>query len=360
MINRIDSKEKILIVDDTEDTVELLRKRFRADGYDTDEAFDGEEGLRKVFEYRPNLVVLDVMMPKLDGYQVCEKLKKDETTKHMPVLMLTAKSEIGDKIKGLDIGADDYIGKPFDYKEVVARVRSLLAKKDVSKKMAEKEKSEALDHLVDEVSHEVRNPLVAIGGFARRVYKNLPEDDENRKYLQVILQNVAILEKMVTELVELKGANVCYFEPVDINEILRSTLAIFAPEIKEQNIFVSTNLMESPPLVQADSENISQAIFNIIENGIEALDESPHQLAVASSVREGFVEIEIADNGCGIDRETLKSIYDPFFTSKTRGPGLGLTFALKTVQNHNGFISVNSIKGEGTTFTIHLPIHAAV
>jgi len=125
----VEKKGKILIVDDAVDTVELLKKRLRFEGYDTAEAYDGEEGLKLVAEYNPDLIILDVLMPKLDGYEVCQRLKSDENTKYIPVLMLTAKSEVADKVKGLDIGADHYLAKPFNYKELSARVRSLVATK---------------------------------------------------------------------------------------------------------------------------------------------------------------------------------------------------------------------------------------
>ena len=177
----MENKIKILIVDDNIDTVELLTKRFRAEGYETAAAYDGEEALGNVREYMPDLVVLDIMMPKIDGLEVCRQLKDDETTKHIPILMLSAKSEVPDKVKGLDTGADGYLTKPFDYKELAARVRSLLAQKDANVKQAQKEKLAALDQIVDEVSHEVRNPLVTIGGFTRRILKNTSANDPNRK-----------------------------------------------------------------------------------------------------------------------------------------------------------------------------------
>lgn len=349
-------KEKILIVDDTRDTVELLRKRFRADGYETEEAFDGEEGLQKVHDWKPDLLILDVMMPKLDGYAVCSRLKQDEVFRHMPVLMLTAKSDVRDKIKGLDIGADDYLPKPFDYKELVARVRSLLKKKNASEKFAEKTKSHALENLVDEVSHEVRNPLVAIGGFARRVYKNLSEGDENRHYMEIILQNVEVLEKMVTELVELKVATLVYREPADINGILHTVMSMFATEIDQKNIEINICYMNDSPRILVDRENLTRALFNIVENAIEAMIREPRRLDIATRVNNGFLEVEIGDNGRGFGRETLKNIYDPFFSSKTYGPGLGLTFALRVIQNHKGSISVTSEEGVGSTFTIRLPV----
>lgn len=353
----MEKKIKILIVDDNIDTVELLTKRFRAEGYEIAAAYDGEEALRKVREYVPDLVVLDIMMPKIDGLEVCRQLKDDEITKHIPILMLTAKSEVSEKVKGLDIGADGYLTKPFDYKELAARVRSLLAQKDASVKQAQKEKLAALDHIVDEVSHEVRNPLVSIGGLTRRILKNISEDDPNRKYLGVILKNVAALEKMVAQLVTLKSTIVSCTETADINEIVNLALSRKAQQLSEKTVVLTTRFIENPPLISVDYENLTTAIVNIIENSIEAMANSPvKKLSITTGVDRDYFEIEIADSGRGISRDAVKNIYDPFFTSKTYGPGLGLTFTLKTIQSHAGTISVQSEVDKGTCFTIRLPL----
>ena len=155
----MNEKNKILIIDDTVDIVDLLQKRLRVEGYEIFSAYDGEEGLRQVAACAPDLVILDVMMPKLDGFEVLKRLKADEKTRYIPVLMLTARAELPDKIQGFEIGADDYLTKPFDYKELAVRVKSLFARKAANEKLAEEEKSGALDHMLDEVAHEVRNPL---------------------------------------------------------------------------------------------------------------------------------------------------------------------------------------------------------
>ncbi|MCF6289630.1 MAG: response regulator [Desulfobacterales bacterium] len=349
-------KKKILIVDDFVDTVELLTKRFRAEGYETVAAYDGQQALDQVKAVRPDLVILDVMMPKLNGLEVCKRLKADERDRHIPVLMLSAKSELPDKIDGLDIGADDYVTKPFEYKELAARVRALLAKKEASEKLAATEKTEALDYLVGEVSHEVRNPLMIIGGLARRIQKNLAREDPNHKYLQIILENVEALEKMVTHLVELKGTVVSYFEETDINELIGAALDQYRSEMKKKGVTLRVDLMADPPLLQTDRNNLQQAFAIFIENAIEAMEGPTRVLEITSQRNNGFLEVRVADTGKGISRETIKNIYDPFFSSKTYGPGLGLTFALKTIQAHGGMISVSSEEGKGTTFTVRLPI----
>jgi signal transduction histidine kinase len=355
----VERKSKILIVDDAVDTVELLKKRFHSEGYDTAEANDGEEALQKVEQYHPDLIVLDVMMPKLDGYEVCRRLKADENTKYVPVLMLTAKGEVENKIKGLEIGADDYLPKPFDYKELSARVKSLLTIKEAREKLVEEEKSEALEKMMDEVAHEIRNPLASIGGFAKRVYDKLPEGDPNKKYMEMIMDDVLKLEDMVKQLIELKTVAICYLESTDINDIIIEALKLYEEELAEKGIAVKTDLMDNPPLISGDKEQMKVAISNLIKNSIEAMQESPKVLKIATSISDGRMVIEVSDTGKGIPKDKLKSIFHPFYTSKIYGPGLGLTFTLKIIQQHRGTISVESEPGKGTTFTIRLPMKKA-
>ena len=352
----MEKKSKILIVDDAIDTVELLKKRFHSEGYDTAEAYDGEEALKRVDEYSPDLIVLDVMMPKIDGYEVCHRLKTDENRKYIPVLMLTAKGEIESKVKGLEIGADDYLAKPFDYKELSARVKSLLTIKSAREKLVEEEKSVALDKMMDEVAHEIRNPLVSIGGFSKRVYDRLPENDPNKKYLEMIMDEVSKLENMVKLLIELKTMTVCYLGNTDINEVITEALASYEDEFASNGIVVKTRLLNNLPFISGDKEQLKIAVSNLIKNSIEAMQESPKILTITTSVSDGRMIIEVTDTGKGIPKDKLKSIFHPFYTSKIYGPGLGLTFTLKIVQQHGGTISVESEPGKGTTFTIRLPI----
>jgi two-component system sensor histidine kinase/response regulator len=349
-------KSKILIVDDAIDTVELLRKRFHSEGYETSEAYDGEEALKRVDEYNPDLIVLDVMMPKIDGYEVCRRLKNDENKKYIPVLMLTAKGEVESKVKGLEIGADDYLAKPFDYKELSARVKSLLTIKASHEQLVEEEKSVALEKMMDEVAHEVRNPLVSIGGFAKRVYDRLPESDPNKKYLEMIMDEVSKLENMVKLLIELKTMAVCYSECCDVNDIIMESLSVHEEELAEKGIIVKTELMNSPPCISGDREQLKVAISNLVKNSIEAMMQSPKVLRITTSTGNGRMVIEISDTGKGIPKDKLKNIFHPFYTSKIYGPGLGLTFTLKIIQQHGGTISVESEPEKGTTFTLRLPI----
>lgn len=352
----MEKKSKILIVDDAVDTVELLKKRLRFEGYDTAEAYDGEEALKLVPEYNPDLIILDVMMPKLNGYEVCQRLKSDENTKYIPILMLTAKGEVEDKVKGLDIGADHYLAKPFNYKELSARVRSLVATKAAREKLVEEEKSEALEQMMEEVAHEIRNPLTSIGGFARRVYDRLPQGDHNKKYMEMIINDVARLENMMKELLELETAAISYRERTNINDVIMEALKSFEQDLEDRDIEAKTELGDNLPLISIDQEQMKMALANLIKNSIEAMQNKLKILKITSHISDGRMEIQVSDTGKGIPKDKIKNIFDPFFTSKTRGPGVGLTLTLKIIQEHRGTVSVESEPGKGTIFTIRLPL----
>jgi len=352
----VEKKSKILIVDDAVDTVELLRKRLRFEGYDTAEAYDGEEALKRVAEYNPDLIILDVMMPKLGGYEVCQRLKSDENTKYIPILILTGKGEVEDKVKGLDLGADHYLAKPFDYKEVSARVRSLVATKAAREKLVEEEKLEALEQMMEEVAHEIRNPLTSIGGFARRVYDRLPQGDPNKKYLEMIINDVARLENMIKELLELETAAISYRELRSINDVIMEAVKSFEQDLEDRGIEAKTELGDNLPLISVDQEQMKMALANLIKNSIEAMQGKLKILKITSRISDGRMEIQVSDTGKGIPKDKIKNIFDPFFTSKTRGPGVGLTFTLKIIQEHRGSVSVESEPGKGTIFTIRLPL----
>jgi signal transduction histidine kinase len=222
--------------------------------------------------------------------------------------------------------------------------------------LVEEEKSVALDKMMDEVAHEIRNPLVSIGGFAKRVYDRLTENDPNKKYLEMIMDEVLKLENMVKLLIELKTMTVCYLGNMDINEVITEALALYEDEFAAKGIVVKTRLLDNLPFISGDKEQLKMAVSNLIKNSIEAMQESPKVLTIATSVSDGRMIIEVFDTGRGIPKDKLKSIFHPFYTSKIYGPGLGLTFTLKIVQQHGGNISVESEPGKGTTFTIRLPI----
>lgn len=350
-----EQKQTILIVDDNIDTVELLRKRLRAEGYNALEAYDGEEALKKVYEKIPDLIVLDVMMPKMNGYEVCKRLKTDEKTKFIPVIMLTAKSDVESKVKGFDIGADDYVPKPFDYRELLARVRSLLLRKEASERAIEEERTEAVRKLINSLTHEIRNPIVSIAGFAKKLYDSLPPGHPNKPYLMTILQESERLERILKEILNLKMIAIGFMENVETLKVIEEVLQELEKEIEDSDVEVETYFKQLPNLY-IDKEHLKIVLRNIIKNAIEAMEKAEKKVLKISVEQTGNnIEIKISDTGKGIPKELIKKIFEPFFTSKLYGPGLGLTVALTIVQYYKGFISVESEVGKGTTIIVRFP-----
>jgi signal transduction histidine kinase len=222
--------------------------------------------------------------------------------------------------------------------------------------LAEEEKTGALECMMDEVAHEVRNPLTSIGGFARRVYDNLPEGSPNRKYMEMIIEDVRRIETIIKHLIEMETVSLSYVESTNINDIIREALKPFEQEFEDRAIDVDTALMEDPPPISADQEQLKKAISNLIKNAVEAMTGEARHLKIATGISESRLEVVISDSGKGISKEKLKNIFDPLYTSKIYGPGLGLTFALKIVHAHRGTISVESEPGKGSTFTLRLPL----
>ncbi len=219
------------------------------------------------------------------------------------------------------------------------------------------EKTGALEQMIDEVAHEIRNPLTSIGGFARKVFNKLPEDDPNRKYMQMIIEDVAVLENMIKQLIELKSMEISQKESANINEIISDALKVFEKETSEKNIQVSTDFLDNPPLLFIDKKLMKRALCNMIKNAIEAMEATDLKELVLRTVLSGdHIDITMVDTGKGIEKDKIRNIFDPMVSSKMFSPGLGLTFALKIVQYHDGTISVESEPGKGTIFTIRLPV----
>jgi signal transduction histidine kinase len=208
--------------------------------------------------------------------------------------------------------------------------------------------------MADELAHEIRNPLTSIGGFARRVHEMLPENDSGRKYLEIVIENVTRLENMITKLVQLKTLGVFHPEPCDINDVIAETVDSLRTEFAEKDVEVKLDV-KNKTLIPLDKDKIKAAFAALIMNAVEAMEKPPRILKIATNIGDEYIDIAVSDNGKGIPEEHIKYIFDPFFTSKMYGPGLGLKFTQRIIQAHEGTISVKSKQGEGTVFTIRLP-----
>lgn len=278
------------------------------------------------------------------------------------------KEKITDPVCGMPIEerssglSSSYKGTPYYFcsekckRDFDKNPEAVLAMKTEREQAAEEERTESVERVVDEVAHEIRNPLTSIGGFTRRIYESLPADDPNKEYAGMVIEDVARLESMIGQLIDLKTMGLSHAEAANVNTIVHEAVGLFKKELNEKGIEVMFELADRQPALPLDSKKLTAAVGHLIKNAIEAMEKEPGLLKIATRMREGQVEIEVADTGKGIPEEAMKYIFDPLFTSKIYGPGLGLAFVKKIIQEHKGTVSAESELGKGSTFTIRLPL----
>jgi signal transduction histidine kinase len=368
-------KAKILVVDDDADTVELLTKRLRAEGYHTSEAYDGEQALQQVEEYQPDLIILDIKMPKVDGYEVCRRLKRSEDTRLIPIVMLTVKSKIPDKVKGLDIGADDYIPKPFDYRELSRRVRYWsTVKMEVEERVREikrlqqelikSERLAAIGQTVGSIAHYIKNILFGLKGGVYLVNVASKEDkaDSLETGREILKRNMGRISDLVLDLLEYSKDREIEYENCFPNEVANEVCGLMEARAQEYGVDIIKEFDPSLREVFLDPKGIHRCLLNLVSNAIDAclFDTSKEKKWVVRVKtildNDGTVRFEVSDNGCGMDEEVKNRLFTSFFSTKEgRGTGLGLLITQKLVQEHGGTITVESQPGKGSTFAIRLP-----
>jgi len=352
-------KPRILIVDDDEQNLTLLSIKMEREGYEVAKASNGFEAIDRVCSYKPDLIIMDVMMPGMDGYEALRRIKSNEESRYIPVIMLTGRTDVEDKIMGFEVGAEDYISKPFSLVEVAARVKSLLRMRALQNKLRDTEKMAALGEMVDGIAHDVRNPLVTIGGLARRLYEH--ETEETHKvYASRIIEAVERLERMLTRIDEYKRILSTTLVEGDINSVILEAVSDIREVIEgsDKSIEVKTRLMPDPPHIRLDRMNLKIAIFNILQNSFEAIERSGEISVETLPTSDGEILLRIRDTGAGMSEEDMRNVFNPFQTSKMQGAGLGLTICYRIVHDHGGDITVESEKGKGATVTMRF--HPAV
>ena len=227
--------------------------------------------------------------------------------------------------------------------------------KTAQDKLILSERLVAMSHLVQGVAHEIRNPVTTIGGFARRIKKILKKDPEVDKYLSAILEESERLESLVRQVHEYTSVLAATFALDDIRATLHEVVNKFEPIAQQQGVSLVTKIDESLPLTRMASAQIMTALSNIMENALESMPNGG-ELVLEAKQRNSQLFIKILDTGYGIRQEYLNSVYDPFFSSKTHGAGLGLAVVYQIVKNHDGEITIQSQEGNGTSVAIQLPV----
>ncbi|MFY9271318.1 MAG: ATP-binding protein [Candidatus Manganitrophaceae bacterium] len=381
---------KILIVEDNPDMLRFLTMELQGD-YEVVTAQNGQEGIEKAKGEFPALILSDVMMPIKDGYQLCREVKEGQTTKQIPVILMSAKADLSKKIEGLEQGADDYLAKPFSFEELRARVKSLLQQRGLESQLVHSEKMAAVGLLVGGLAHEINNPVTfakvslenlrgAIGSAEKLIREGVEinQTEINRqkgkidRALSIIGTALDRTQTIISDLKAFIRKDDLHFRPTDLHEGLDSTLNLMQHDFKER-IEIVKEYGEIGP-VEAVGGQINQVFMNLLQNAAHAIpgkgeiriktwreNSVHHELSNGKSegaepVRE-WVKVSIKDSGVGIPSEQLKRIFEPFYTTKEvgKGTGLGLSVSDRIIQNHGGKIAVTSRPGEGTEFILTLP-----
>ncbi len=360
----------ILMVDDTPSNLELLSVMLKGRGYKMRAAVSGELALQAARNDPPDLILLDINMPEMNGYEVCEKLKAEEKLKDIPVIFLSALSETMDKVKAFGAGGVDYVTKPFQFEEVEARVETHLEMRRQKLRLQEAyDKLSALeklrDSLVHMIIHDLRSPLAGIHGFLELIKesaeKTIPENQA--RYVDEALKSTKQLMQIISDMLDTSRmeAGQMVLKPVelDLSRILEESIPGLRPLLGGREVrFVPPG---TPALVFADRDILLRVIQNLLANAIKFTPKDGGQIRLGIESSGNRVCVSVHDNGPGIAAEYRHKIFEKFAQvelpagRQKYSTGLGLTFCKLAVEAHGGAIGVDSEEGKGSTFWFELP-----
>jgi len=395
--------ERVLVVDDEKDICRVLTKILELVGYEVESAATGEEALRLVPEFSPELVFLDYMMPDMTGLEVLREIK--ERAPDVYVVMVTGRGSEEVAASVMKAGASDYVIKPFERERIVGVAKDTLRirraeldagrlrdelnelNRELEKKVQERTRdlAETQERLVHQqnlaslgemsggMAHEIRNPLNSISLYAQLITDDLPEGDSKKEYVEKILSDVDRINDIVSNLNAFSRRIKRDKTPLDLEDIVSTVMRSLSTQFSSKGVDVRLELPDDLPTVLASSEEMDEVFSHLLINSLHAMpdggeivvtmrtisardsggsmpykDESPRQ----------YIEVSVADNGSGISKDDIDRIFIPFFTTKAdwKGTGLGLSVVHRIVNDHGGSIDVESEVGKGTTITFRLPV----
>jgi two-component system, cell cycle sensor histidine kinase and response regulator CckA len=403
---------KILAIDDKPDNLTAI-KAVLSDvfpGVRVLTALNGHGGIELALAEDPDVVLLDIIMPGMDGFEVCRKLKDDESLKHIPVVFLTAlKTDRDSRIKALEAGAEAFLSKPLDEAELTAQIRAMskikragilqrqenerltllvsertreLEQELAWRKRTEAEKSqleaqfhqaqkmESVGRLAGGVAHDLNNLLSPILGYGEMLLDEFIDGDDRKESVAQIVNAGERARDLVRQLLAFSRKQVLELKSVDLNNVVRGFEKLLRRTIRE-DVVIKYTPAASVPHILGDVSQLEQVIMNLMVNAQDAMPdggvltietavahlEAGYTAAFHNVAPGRFVMLAVSDTGHGMDTETQAQIFEPFFTTKEmgKGTGLGLSTVYGIVRQHGGSIRVYSEPGQGTSFKIYLP-----
>jgi two-component system sensor histidine kinase/response regulator len=370
--------ETVLVVDDNAHNRALAEAHLTAAGYAVQLADGGEQALEMFAEHAPDLVLLDVVMPRMDGFETCSQIRKLQRGADTPIVFLTALTDVSSHQRAMESGVDDFLTKPINRTELLLRVRSLLRIKRLNDDLKEgfeliRSQRDALirvqrqrEELMQHVVHDLKNPLGAIEMNARYLLDSLPSEDL-RDATRDIVEGSTSLRRMVMNLLDIcrseDGQLVPALSNVDLGTLVKSVIGEHARESKERDVELKSSVHLDDRIVQADRDLVRRVLENLIVNAIR---HSPRasQIDVTASASEDDVELSVRDLGEGVPEAFREKVFDKYVrldsdVAALANRGLGLTFCRIAVEAHGGRVWVEPNKPNGAAFIFRLPRRAS-
>lgn len=367
-INAHNSQYKILIVDDDLMNRRILSAQLGIAKYNTVTAENGSKALEILNEDQNiDLVLLDIVMPDVSGFEICEIIRKKYDLFEKPVIMVTAKNEAIDLVKGFRAGANDFITKPYNVYELIARINSSINLKRFKEENSSLEKINKLkSELMDMAAHDLRDPLTIISGYAERIKRGVSEEERSHKYASSILKSsnkmLNIINKLLDESRHENGDMDLEMEKIDLVQKVTKCVSFFRDNALSKNQKIVVKSQNENIHISADRSSVTAILDNLISNAVKY---SPlgSEIDVSVSVEDSYGVIRIKDRGNGFTEEEKKNMfvkYYPISNKPTRNEtstGLGLSIVHNLITKNRGLISVDSRKGEGSVFKVSFPLY---
>ena len=352
--------KNILIVDDTPDNLRLLGGMLTERGYKVRAAPSGARALATVQKELPDLILLDIMMPKMDGYEVCRRLKEDEHTRNIPVIFISALDQVFDKLTAFSVGGVDYITKPFQLEEVLARVHTHVTLQQMRRTLQEQNEelqrqNAELDAFAHTVAHDLKNPLSLIVGYTQLLYQDATgmtteeleivglESYRSAKKSTNIVDALLLLASVRKENIELM--------PLAMSDIVAQALDRLTMMIAEYQGQIT--LPDTWPMALGYSPWIEEVWLNYLSNGLKYGGQPPHLELGATPQPDGMIRFWVRDSGPGLspdEQATLFAEFTRLSEIRVEGHGLGLSIVRRIIEKLGGQVGVESEVGQGSLF----------
>ncbi|MBU6338385.1 MAG: response regulator [Rickettsiales bacterium] len=368
----------VLVAEDEPDMSSYITNLVKGEGYNVIKAKDGKVALELANRFSPDLIILDLMLPEIDGLLICEQLKSDDRTRFIKIIMVTARSDEKSKLTALKNGVDDFVNKPFSSSELKARINNILKSDRLQKDMYQQlrkamdqltlaqnrlvrsEKLNIMGRLPEEIMHGVKNPLnyMVTALYSMKLDPTVNSDPELISIIRDVEDGVKRIDDIVSDI-----RSFADFSEIDrtkflIKDAVDDAVKFIRYELR--NIKVDLDV-DNKLYVIASKNHITQVLINLISNAIKAIIASENnvgKITIRCKHEENKAVVTVSDNGIGIRNEDLKVIFNPFFTTKDIGSGigLGLNISYVIINNHNSELKVISEFGKGSSFYFDLPI----